>query len=127
MAIKAVGWTSLSRKSMRRANEKGVRIELGESTYPGLGQEAVYPACLERNVFGKERLQTQGVRRTSRRCTREGRGEAWRRITPVSGQGCPVEESAGWGGGNVSALGRSLLPGHVVSSPERVSGAALPG
>lgn len=53
MAIKAVGWTSLSRKSMRRANEKGVRIELGESTYPGLGQEAVYPTCLERNVLGR--------------------------------------------------------------------------
>lgn len=69
---------------MLRVDEKGLRIELGESPYRGAGQEEALPKeCLERNVLGVpewEGFQKQGVVsgtnqscKSCRRVRREGR------------------------------------------------------
>lgn len=38
---------------MFRVNEKGMRIELGESTYPGHGQEGGLPKRVQRGMCWK--------------------------------------------------------------------------
>ena len=100
---------------MLRVDEKGLRIELGESPYRGAGQEEALPKeCLERNVLGVpewEGFQKQGVV--------SGTNQSCKSCRRVRGEGrvkCPGRQVWAWQPARRAALWWLALGGREAAS-----------